>query len=404
MKILAYGFPLAGNFGGPSVVQGLREVVRRMWPSADFVFYNRGEPDGNCIEGADFSVLRDPYFCHPFKLLRDYVATQWFGIIPRSYCKKMFWLDFREADVIANVYAICFHHKRQDRVRRWPFLAALCRTFNFFGISVLARMTGKRSVKTTSSFGPMATKYELWQARLASRLCYHAFLAREEESARELMAASGLTNVPVAPDVGMFLPTEGRANVQPGRIGLAVSFQMIRQWNGREEGYVECMVGLVRHVLALPDTTVVLIPNQLTRSEGPNDEAVAQDIVAGLDVESRLRVSVMRMPGPRTLKGEIASCDVVVSSRYHTCVAGLSTGVPQFVIGWHRKYDEIMSLYGLREWVMRSEDCSVVELQKRFDVFWRMRAELRNGINVRRPAVEACALNGIHRLFNGEES
>ena len=405
-KILAYGFPLAGNFGGPSVVHGLREALREVCPEAEFVCWDRGALDPVVCREMDFPVGRDPYFRHPVKLLRDYVATQWFGMTPRGEDKRAFWRDFKESDTVVNCYAISFHHKKDDRVHRFPFFAALRRVFDFYGISMLACLTGRLSVKSTSSYGPMSTDYEKWLAKLAARLAFDRFIAREAESADELARVASLDRpVPVSPDVGNVMPLGGDVDVVPGRVGIAVSFRIIREWEGKAEDYVSCLAKLVAYVRDVHGCSVLLVPNQLTRSDGPNDADVARMVIDALRDRTGVDVFDAAASGPLALKRAIASCEALVSSRYHASVAGLSSGVPQLVIGWHRKYGELMDLYGQGEWMMATGEVSADSLCERFDSLWRNKAEIRTKILLRRGVVCKMVVDVLREaLENGRKN
>ena len=399
-KVFVYGFPLAGNFGGPSVVHGLREALCKVSPDAGFVCWDRGGLDPIVCEEMDFPVRRDPYFRHPVKLLRDYVATQWFGLRPRGEEKRAFWRDFSESDVVVNCYAISFHRKKGDPVRRHPFLAAIRRVLDFYGVSALARLTGRLSVKSMSSYGPMATDYEKWVARLAAKFCFTRFMAREKESAEELQRVVGMADpVPVSPDVGNLMPLGGGAEVVQGRVGIAVSFRIVKEWEGKAEGYVACMARLVDHIRREIGCSVLLIPNQLARAEGPNDAEVAERVIEALPEHSCVETFDAATNGPLAMKRAIASCEAMVSSRYHASVAGLSSGVPQLVIGWHRKYGELMDLYGQREWMMATESVSARSLCERFDSLWRDRAAIRATILSNRDAVRETVLNTVRDVL-----
>jgi polysaccharide pyruvyl transferase WcaK-like protein len=342
----------------------------------------------------DFPVRRDPYFRHPVKLLRDYLATQWFGMRPRGEDKRAFWAAFKDVDVVVNCYAISFHRKKGDRVHGHPFLAAVRRVFDFYGISILARLTRRLSVKSTSSYGPMSTDYEKWLAKLSSRLAFHCFIARERESAEEFMRiVSPRDSVPVAPDVGNLMPPGGAVEIVHGRVGIAVSFRIIREWDGRAEDYIACIADLISYVRTTYGCTVLLIPNQLTRSEGPNDTAIADMVSEKLRDHSDVETFDAVANGPQAMKRAIVSCEVLVSSRYHASVAGLSSGVPQLVIGWHRKYGELMELYGQGKWMMSTEEVSTASLRGLFDALWRDRAAIRAKIMSRRDALRETVIN-----------
>ena len=401
-KVFVYGFPLAGNFGGPSVVHGLRAAFRAICPEAKFVCWDRGALDPVVCGEMDFQVLRDPYFRHPVKLLRDYVATQWFGLCPRSEDKRVFWMDFKESDVVVNCYAISFHHKRGDTVHRHPFFAALRRVFDFYGVGALARLTRRFSLKSTSSYGPMSTDYEKWLAKLASRLAFDRFIAREAESADELARVASLGRpVPVSPDVANLMSPGKTVEVVQGRIGIAVSFRVVKEWEGKADDYVTCLAKLVDHVRKDLGCSVLLVPNQLAHADGPNDAEIAKSVVDALSDCSNVEIFDVAANGPLALKRAIASCEAMVSSRYHASVAGLSSGVPQLVIGWHRKYGELMGLYGQGEWMMDTEEVSVRSLCERFDSLWRDRAAIRAKILSCRDAVREAVVKNMRAAVHG---
>ena len=94
------------------------------------------------------------------------------------------------------------------------------------------------------------------------------------------------------------------------------------------------------------------------------------------------------------VKKIIAGCEVLVASRYHSCVAALSSGVPVLVVGWHHKYDELLSLYGQDKWALSTENCTSEKLINAFDSFWESREKERGTIkekyiDVRKALIEA---------------
>lgn len=395
-KVLAYGFPLAGNFGGPSVIHGLRELIARVRPEAEFVFYNRGASDGCCACDMDFKVRTNPYEGRPYRLFRDYVAVRWLGLRPHDPAKLEFWEDFLSSDAVVYAYAICFHYKQKDSPVCLPLLAALSRTMNSTGLSLLARLTGRRSVKSTSSYGPMPYPYYKWLARFSS-LFFTTMIARERESARMMREQAGVRrSISVAPDVANLMPVR-KVSVVPGRVGFAISFQIVNQWKGAAGDYVECMRELVRHVCSDGDREVVLIPNQYSYTTGANDEDVARRVSEGM--RGNVRILDAAHCGALAVKAEIASCEFLVSSRYHASVAGFSSGVPQLIVGWHHKYAELAELYGQSEWLMKTEDCDVPSLLSAFDRGWERRGETRLAVMSRRPAVEESVLESGRRMF-----
>ena len=78
------------------------------------------------------------------------------------------------------------------------------------------------------------------------------------------------------------------------------------------------------------------------------------------------------------IKNEIASCEIMVASRCHSCVAALSSGIPTLVIGWHYKYEELLHWYGQVEWLLSHNNCDTKLLIEKFDKLWEQRDYSRN--------------------------
>lgn len=50
-----------------------------------------------------------------------------------------------------------------------------------------------------------------------------------------------------------------------------------------------------------------------------------------------------------SIRALIRQCDLLVTSRFHAMVAGLSVGTPTFVIGWSHKYEEVLEMFGCQD-------------------------------------------------------
>jgi colanic acid/amylovoran biosynthesis protein len=55
----------------------------------------------------------------------------------------------------------------------------------------------------------------------------------------------------------------------------------------------------------------------------------------------------------------IGAGDVLLTSRYHAMISGLSLAVPTAVIGWGHKYRETMAYFDLQEYSLNFSDHSV---------------------------------------------
>ena len=133
---------------------------------------------------------------------------------------------------------------------------------------------------------------------------------------------------------------------------------------------------------------VILIPNETDPTDLYNDIDVSEDIIEKL-VSLGGHASILNTSNMTSsdIKNHIASCEVVVASRYHSCVAALSAGVPLMVVGWHYKYEELLHWYGQDDWLLSESDCNTSILIDMFDKLWQTREERRAEIVAHYPEV-----------------
>ncbi len=77
----------------------------------------------------------------------------------------------------------------------------------------------------------------------------------------------------------------------------------------------------------------------------------------------------------------------MVASRYHACVAALSSGVPALVVGWHHKYEELFKYYGQEKWIVSNHDCTISKLLAMYNELWDVRQRERQLIISKYPEV-----------------
>lgn len=401
-KILAYGFPLDANFGGPSVVHGLCAALKRVCPEHELVVYQQRKVDLTSVSDLDCPVRFFPYWKHVFKFYRDGLLLKFFGRRSRNAAFARFWDDFREADAVVDIYAICFCSSIRtymSTTSRWQTWRVL---FQAFGIGIMARLWGKLSVKSTSSFGPLEKKSDIRLARRAARWAFTRIVAREEEGRRQLKEIVRVRqSVEVAPDLAnAWCPPVVRTSRL--RLGVAISFQSEIQWEKKGQDYIGFMRALIAHALEKYDCDVVLLPNQTLRAGGRTDVAVAEEIKTILGSPSHVTVFDTVGSSPTALRETIASCTVVVSCRYHTCVAAFASTVPTLVLGWHCKYEELVRHYGQERWVLSTEACSTTDVRSVLDALWNERERVVLELKNRQPEVVAAVDRSVAYLFDGK--
>ena len=369
-KVLMYGYSSDRNFGGPSVIMGFRELVRAVDPDAEVVCYETTKLTPEVVAGYDFKVRAFPYRSIR-SFWKDWLKTRVLHRTLGDLARREFWSDFDSADTVVNVYGICFCSKFGKDAKRFVRLHALKALLKEFSPNLAARLAGKRSVKSSCSYGGMDRAIDRISARYAARWFFDTMIAREHESARQMKELAGVRkDVPFSPDVANMMPVP-EVRREADLIGIVTSFQMERQWKRTDVGYIDCMKELVRHIRNDLHCRVLLIPNQDGNQYGVifrrGDTAVAEEIAAAFPDDDGISIQPLVGRPALELKSAIARCRVTVSPRYHGCVAALTSGVPLLTLGWHCKYDELTGLYGQKEYMLNAADCSVSRIVERLD-------------------------------------
>ena len=372
-KILLYGVFPENNFGGPSLMHGARELIKELNNDYEIIFYQATEPVELAVSDMGFKVYQIPYN-KASHLLRDAIKLK-FGIRPKKEECLRFFNHVKTSDIVANLLGICFSSRLTKGER--GYLKSIKSVLAIFAISFVAKMNRVKTIKCPASYGPIEKKDNIRQARFSARYIFDVMLARETESERQMRENAGIKkNITVLPDLANLMPYSkpGPDEKNYNYIGISISYQIIRQWES-SESYINCMVKLIDHVILKTGKKIVLIPNEITIGNNYNDIHVAKEIHGLLNHTNDVKLLDITNMNSTQLKDAIARCEVMVASRYHSCVAALSAGVPTLVIGWHYKYDELLNLYGQDKWIISCDNCTSDKLISLFNDFW----ESRNG-------------------------
>lgn len=393
-----YGYSSDRNFGGPSVIMGFRELVRAVDPDAEVVCYETTKLTPEVVAGYDFKVRAFPYRSIR-SFWKDWLKTRVLHRTLGDLARREFWSDFDSADTVVNVYGICFCSKFGKNPKRFVRLHALKALLKEFSPNLAARLAGKRSVKSSCSYGGMDRAIDRISARYAARWFFDTMIAREHESARQMKELAGVRkDVPFSPDVANMMPVP-EVRREADLIGIVTSFQMERQWKRTDVGYIDCMKELVRHIRNDLHCRVLLIPNQDGNQYGVifrrGDTAVAEEIAAAFPDDDGISIQPLVGRPALELKSAISRCRVTVSPRYHGCVAALTSGVPLLTLGWHCKYDELTGLYGQGRMLFPAEDCSVAGLIGKLDALYSDSERVFSDILSRRGEVRTAAVEQL---------
>lgn len=390
MKLITIGLQAEYNFGSPSILHGMETLLHMLYgETVEIVNYQSTVPTPQSV--SDFGFVTKTNSADYRTLLRTWKTGR------GTQEDLQLIADLESADLVADLYGICFCDNLERR--KYGYLSMIARKRKYQPLLFLARKMGKRVVKNTASFGPMETEYNRKSAQFASKYLYDVFCAREVQSKIALAHAVGSgREILLSPDTANLMPYQQQE--RKCRVGISASHQILKQW-ASPEGYVACMVRLGVYIHSL-GAEIVFLPNEYDPNKPDNDVAVCREIQTALaeqGVPSEI-LDVERLNSTE-LKNEIAACEAVVASRYHTCVAALSSGTPVLVLGWHYKYQELLSMYSQSSWLIHQDNCDSEKLVHLFQRFWKLREENRAAISRQFPLIREKILETGRILYGG---
>jgi colanic acid/amylovoran biosynthesis protein len=293
------------NLGVRVLGAGTEALTRRVWPDAEFVFYNYGARTAPVRLGSVAEVGKEA-------VLRRQGLAEWF----RGFDLVM---DTRAGDSFADIYGL----KR---------LTAMSATTEF------AARLGVPVVLSPQTIGPFGSRRARALARRSLRTA-SVVMARDSASAR---ASADLgrpvdvltTDVVFALDVPE--PTTRRDVVlnvsgllwQPGPHVDAASYRRT--------------VAEVHDQLVATGRTVSLLAHVLP-SDNPDDDVPAVEEFRRIHAPEAEVLIPTSLTDTRTM---LAGAELVIGSRMHACLNALSVGTPAIPLAYSRKFAPLMADLG----------------------------------------------------------
>lgn len=234
----------------------------------------------------------------------------------------------------------------------------------------LAKALGKPVMLYAQSIGPLEGRLARWARFVFDRL--DLITLRDEES-RQVLDGLGLRRVPyeVTADaaLGLAPPRLGDAKAPPapdaGSPGPLIGVSVLH-WHkfatGSFEAYRDALAAaldtLVMEMGARVRflSTTVAPPGQDMDVSGTarDDIAAAQDVRGAMVHRGAATISDEAL-GVEALRGRIASHDLWIGTRMHSCIFATTAGVPAVGIGYEAKVRGYFGLLGLEDFVLDIE-------------------------------------------------
>ncbi len=360
-RVSLIGATLTGNRGAEAMLATSIGRAREALPGARYVIHSYfPKRDRELLKDLDVDIVDAgpaalvlKYF--PFAVLdraARLVGARW----PRRLTPHG-PRELSDSKVLLDVFGVAYSDGREK------FLP-----FNVLS-NLPAMLYGVPVVKLSQALGPFEGRLNRWVGRVMLRACDRVF-ARGEETLR-LCRELGLDEeqLALAADIAFaFTPEDALTDenrdyeqeltarledLRSARKVLVLGVSSVVHQKCVKAGidYPAAMAAVAKHFLAR-DMAVLLFPNatrEETSSLHNNDLPVIQDIATRVGQHRHL-VPIDRDLNTAALRRVLARGHLLVASRFHAMIAGLSLGMPTMVLGWGHKYAEVLAQFGIEEW------------------------------------------------------
>jgi hypothetical protein len=197
---------------------------------------------------------------------------------------------------------------------------------------------GKKFIYLPQSFGPFEDPLNRKNMQTIVEGAELLF-AREEVSYNYLISACGKRDtIQIAPDfTNLVAPIDIPHPVIPPNSVLIVPNARMLDKSDRacRDAYLPFLARCTRFAREKGLLPIILL------HEAIEDIAIGKALIS----EVGFKIPIVTHRDPRILKGFIKKAFLLIGSRYHALVSGLSQSVPTIATGWTHKYEQLMKLY-----------------------------------------------------------
>ena len=265
-------------------------------------------------------------------------------------------LAIKEADAVIDISGYAYWGSKIGSAQRVLQLVNYCRSIN------------KPYIFLPQAWGPFSKgKF----SRIIKKVCKNSKLlyARDNVSLDFLkqVSTSPVIYGEAMPDIAFnfnsdpklvgkkILQSKGVPNSGENKIiGIIPNSQILKRTDKttEENPYIRMLVNAVNCCTEDFGAVVVLMPHQIALE---NDRSQSDTPIC-LSVKEKAmnseRCFIISEDSAATIKSIIGCFDLVISSRFHSLIAGLSQQVPILAIGWSHKYRELLQLFDLEEYCL----------------------------------------------------
>jgi polysaccharide pyruvyl transferase WcaK-like protein len=231
----------------------------------------------------------------------------------------------------------------------------------------LPLLLGVPTVKAAQALGPFKTQPNRLLAKLVlpriAAVCARGARTREHLDTLGLSNVTNVADLAFSLDESGALPTDVAEMVKSAgeKFVVVMPSSVVRGlYESTGADYVAAVESLIRGLREATGLGVVIAPHsyRVGHPEGRmNDGPVCQQVAARCSDDVKV-VGVDADLSAGELRHLIGLSEVLVTSRFHAMISGLSTCTPTVVVGWSHKYREVLDDFGLVEFGMDSATLS----------------------------------------------
>jgi coenzyme F420-reducing hydrogenase beta subunit/polysaccharide pyruvyl transferase WcaK-like protein len=397
-RVSLIGATLTGNRGAEAMLVTSIARAREALPKARYVVHSYfPKRDREIVKDLDVDVVDAGPAALVLKYFPFAVLDGLFRLVGARWPRRLTPHGPRElsdSKVLLDVFGVAYSDGREK------FLP-----FNILS-NLPAMLYGVPVVKLSQALGPFEGRLNRAVAKTMLRACERVF-ARGDETLR-MLRDLGIDEdkVDLAADIAFaFQPedaiTDENRDYEQEIVSrledlrcehkvLTIGISSVVHQKCTKAGidYPEAIARIARHFLER-DLVVVLFPNatrEQTESLHNNDLPVIAEIAERIGDDARL-VAITRDLNTASLRRILARAHLLVASRFHAMIAGLSLGLPTMVLGWGHKYAEVLAQFDIEEWAFDFSSIDADLLIGHIERFVAQEEELKRRVRDRIHAV-----------------
>jgi colanic acid/amylovoran biosynthesis protein len=355
-KVSIVGAALSANKGAAAMLETVIATLPSTMGDCSFdILTTYPEADSPKIPaGASARVVG----LQPLRLALLEIPVACLALVARTLRLPLGWVRTRasrsilDSSVVVDVAGISFVDGRGIPITVYNTL-----------MTGLPLLLGVPTVKAAQALGPFATQPNRLLAKLVlprlAAVCARGARTREHLDTLHLSNVTNVADLAFSLDESENLPDSVKTSLASigEKFVVVMPSSVVRGlYEASGADYVAAVAQLVRLLRSTTGLAVVIAPHsyRVGHPEGRmNDGPVCQQVVSAVS-DDPMVVGIDEDLSAGELRRLIGMGEVLVTSRFHAMISGLSTCTPTVVVGWSHKYREVLDDFGLADFGMDS--------------------------------------------------